>query len=186
MGEEIANAGYGPTCDILVHMHVLTEEEMHREGQDDSPESKSQRRFKHSHLVYASPYVAALAARYLTESVRRSCAWFLLTQHGDISMASASGYQFERLVHGTLPFIPRGHALKLKLLPSEEEFTIELPRAKPVVFSTPSDAAMKSKADCSVYLMPASTKFPAIDCMMSRKLLFQVRHVFSMFFKDGV
>ena len=177
MQEEIANSGYGPTCDILVHMHVLTEEEMRGEGRGDSPESKSQRRFKQSRLVFASPFVAALVARYLTLSVRRSCARCLLAQHGDYSMAGASGYQFERLVHGTLPFIPMGHRLTLKFLPSQEEFTIKLPQSSPVVFSTPLDAASKSKADCSVYLMPASIRFPAIDSMMSRKLLFQVREL---------
>ena len=178
MQAEVGDVGFpGSTCETILQWHVPNPEELppHDAG-SNSPEDGKLRRFKHHRLQFASAFVAALVGRHQTLSVRRMCASFMLTQRGNVSMAGAVGNQFERLVHATLPNVPQGRAqLKLKLLASGEEFTLRLPPSEPRMFSAISEAASHARSECTVYLMPLSSSYPAIDCLMSRKLLLQVR-----------
>lgn len=67
-----------------------------------------------------------------------------------------------------------GVPLKVKMLADSREFILRLPESALHVFSTLSEAVDLAQADCSVYLMPATLNFPAIDCLLSPKLLLQV------------
>lgn len=71
-----------------------------------------------------------------------------------------------------------GVALKVKMLDGGKEYKLRLPESAPHVFTALCDAVDLAQADCSVYLMPASLNFPAIDCLLSPKLLLQVRYAF--------
>lgn len=165
-------------CETLLQWHILNPEELpaHRAG-SNSPAEGNLRRFKHHRLQFASSYIAALVGRHQTLSIRRMCASFILSQHGNVDMAGAIGHQFERLVHATLPNVPKcGAKLKLKMLATGVEFSLQLPPSSPRLFTATSEIPNLARADCSVYLMPTSGSYPAIDCLMSRKLLFQVRY----------
>lgn len=170
----LGDTGYHNACDTLLHWYVFTEEEVEERQSKSRPEAKKHRRFRRHRLQFASAYIAAMVGRFASASVRRLCASFLLQHHGDAGMAGAAGNQFERLVHATLPHIPAGTQLTLKLLESGKEFHIRLPPSTPQVFSSVRDAASASKPDGSVYLMPVSSNQAAIDCLLSPKLLFQV------------
>ena len=182
MQAEMGDVGFpSSTCDTILQWHVLDPDELpERDASSNSPVGRNLRRFKFHRMQFASDFIAALVGRHQALNVRRMFALsFMLSQQGNASMANAVGNQFERLVHATLPNVPLGGvALKLKMLTGDakgQEFRLQLPPSVPHVFSAISEAVDHASSDCTVYLMPLSSSFPAINCLMSRKLLLQVR-----------
>lgn len=183
MQAEVGDVGFpSSSYETILQWHVLDPDELLEvDASNNSPAERKLRRFKLHRMQFASDFIAALVGRHQALSVRRMCASFMLSQRGNASMAGAVGNQFERLVHATLPNVPQGGAaLKLKMLTGDargQEFMLQLPPSVPRVFSAISEAVDHASSDCTVYLMPLSSTFPAIDCLMSRKLLLQVRTI---------
>ncbi|KAK9856842.1 hypothetical protein WJX84_007234 [Apatococcus fuscideae] len=111
-------------------------------------------------IKIATEMVHALLVQrlYLGSSLRAQLN--IVTQEHLLETAAANGYHLESLVHR---LAMKGGELKCRWLDSQKDFTMQLKAAKPASFHSAAQLMKVAQVDGSIYALPNSTTYPAVD-----------------------
>ncbi|KAK9822323.1 hypothetical protein WJX74_007345 [Apatococcus lobatus] len=118
------------------------------------------RHYLEGSIKIATEFVHALLVQRLYLGSSLSARLNIVTQENLLETAAANGYQLESLVH---LLAVKGGELKCRWLDSQEDFTMQLKAAKPASFHSAAQLMQVAQVDGSIYALPTSTTYPAVD-----------------------
>jgi hypothetical protein len=141
-------------------VHIIVEDRIGPDGAEVDP-------FIHTHIEFASAYVADQVTLRFWEQQRKDLLTFLKSSAGEGGVASLRGNMFEALAH---KFLRRGGKFNVRPLDSDTIETKDLPPMQLRLFSNLTEVDV-TKID--TYYRPVSKSLAAVDALAS-DMLFQM------------